>query len=233
MDWLLRAATPALELAGELLCGADRGDGEVLRARAESALAELRPDAPIADPERSRAAADARLALAALLDELAVRDRGALAESWRRRSLLAQRHVHATLTTAGDGFFDRLSELLAAPRTASNLAALRIFGLCLELGFRGRYAARDGDENDELAALRARVRRRLGALASRPAPRPRPRLPASPPRSRPRLLWSLAGVAALVLSLGAALRGHHLQVAVDALTAHVEEHRARTLEETR
>ncbi|MCA9661524.1 MAG: DotU family type IV/VI secretion system protein [Myxococcales bacterium] len=233
MDWLLRAATPALEIAGELLRGVEARDGEGLRARAETALAGLSPRSTVAAPEEALDTADARLALAALLDELAVREQGALAASWRRRSLLAQRYVHANLTTAGDGFFDRLDELLAAPRTATNLSVLRIFGLCLELGFRGRYGAHERASAGDLDEVRAQVRRRLGTLAARPPRRPPPRLHARSPRQRPPLLWPLAGVLALALTLGTLLRGHHLADALEDVTAHVDEHRARTLEETR
>jgi type VI secretion system protein ImpK len=233
MDWLLRAATPALEIAGELLRGVEPRAAEGLRARAEAALAGLSPRSAVDRPEEASAAADARLALAALLDELAVRDQGALAASWRRRSLLAQRYVHANLTTAGDGFFDRLDELLAAPRTATNLGVLRIFALCLELGFRGRYGACERANAGDLEEVRAQVRRRLGTLAARPPRRPPPRLSTRPPRRGPPLLWPLVGVMALALTLGTLLRGHHLTHALADATAHVEDHRTRTLEETR
>ena len=193
MDLLLKAATPALEVAGRLL-DPDEARPDGLYGAAVAALSGVTWSGEAeAEGLGETAFADARLALAALLDELALRDQGALAERWRQEALLQQRFVHPNLTTAGDRFFDRLGELITAPRSAANLSVLRLYAICLELGFKGRFAARD--ESPALIKLRALVQRRLGAIAlSSPAP------PSPPPRLRPSIsLKLLPRLAALCL----------------------------------
>jgi len=236
MDSLLRAATPALELAGFLL-DRDRDrdhDGLApaqIREAAEAALSKLSLAPQVQAPGglSATSASDALLALAALLDELALRDEGALAERWRRGALLQQRFLHPDLTTAGDRFFERLGELLVAPRSAATLSVLRIYAICLELGFQGRFAAHD--EGHALSEARDRLGLRLGALAE-PLAEPPPHVPPDepPPRPRRRLLPALAALslATTVLSLGLAHR--RLDQAIEDVQLHIDGHRQEILE---
>lgn len=237
MDSLLRAATPALELAGVLL-DEDRDHRQLtpsqIREAAEAALSELSlsPKAKTSRELSAASASDALLALAALLDELALRDEGALAERWRRGALLQQRFLHPDLTTAGDRFFDRLEELLVAPRSAATLSVLRIYAICLELGFQGRYAAQD--EGQPLIEARRRLALRLGALAE-PLAEAQSHLRSgkAPPPSRRRVLPALValGLATAALSLG--LAHHRLDRAIEDAQLHIDAHRQELLEVAR
>jgi len=248
MDSLLRAATPALELAG-LLLDRDRDRDRDLnlnlnlnlnelapaqvREAAESALSKLSlaPQLRSSGGLSATSTADALLALAALLDELALRDEGALAEHWRRSALLQQRFLHPDLTTAGDRFFERLGELLKAPRSAATLSVLRIYAICLELGFQGRFAAHD--EGHALVEARERLGLRLGALAEPLAEAPARVLDEPPPRPRRRRRRALPalvalGLATIVLSLSLAER--RLDRAIEDMQRHIDGHRRELLE---
>ncbi len=239
MDLLLAATTPALELAALLLdpeLPSQPMEPAKIRELAEAALTQL-AQAPIDDRRRPGASTsrhDALLALAALLDELALRDEGALAERWRRGALLQQRFLHPDLTTAGDRFFERLAELLLAPRDAATLSTLRIYAICLELGFQGRFAAHD--EDGALAHHRARLRLRLGALAEPQSATPRPSLPALRQRQRSaveRLLPGLVALCIVTTSLSLGLAARRLKAAVEHTGDHIEEHRRDLLEVAR
>ncbi len=229
MDWLLQAATPALEIAGRLL---DRPGtlvpGEI-RSDAEAALAKLQLD------DDARAAglhatsiADVRLALAALLDELALREHGPLANHWRQGTLLQQRFVHPNLTTAGDRFFDRLSELVAEPRLAATLSVLRIYGICLELGFKGRFAADNDDET--LAALQTKLKRRLGSLTDPPPPISPPALLSPRPRQDLRFLPRLAALGLAMVICALVIAHLRLLHSLERARSHVDSHRTQLIE---
>ncbi len=239
MDSLLAATTPALELAALLLApdpAARALTPAQIRERAEGALTQL-AQAPIDDrraPAASPSRGDALLALSALFDELALRDEGALAERWRRGALLQQRFIHPDLTTAGDRFFERLEELLRSPRDAATLSTLRIYAICLELGFQGRFAAHEEDRT--LADLRARLRLRLGALAEPRGvpsgrPRPDPRRPGLHRSGGP--LPALIALCVLTVCLSLGLAAQRLKAAVVETKDHVDEHRRELLEVAR
>jgi type IV/VI secretion system ImpK/VasF family protein len=237
MDSLLRAATPALELAGVLLDD-DRDHGQLtpseIREAAEAALSELSlsPKVQTSRELSAASASDALLAVAALLDELALRDEGALAERWRRVALLQQRFLHPDLTTAGDRFFDRLEELLVAPRSAATLSVLRIYAICLELGFQGRYAAQD--EGQPLIEARRRLALRLGTLAE-PLAEARSHLASgkAPPRSRRRVLPALVALCLATAALSLGLAHHRLGRAIDDAQLHIDGHRQELIEVAR
>ena len=230
MDWLLQAATPALEIAGRLLDrpGALAPPGEI-RGDAEAALAKVQlDDAARAEGLSATSIADVRLALSALLDELALREHGPLASHWRQGTLLQQRFVHANLTTAGDQFFDRLRELVASPRLTATLSVLRIYAICLELGFKGRFAADNDDES--LATLRTKLKRRLGSLTD-PSP------PTSPPaqlaprhRQSLRLLPRLAALGLAVVLCALVIAHLRLLQSIERARSHVDSHHTQLLE---
>lgn len=237
MDSLLRAATPALELAGILLAD-DRDHGPLtpsqIREMAEAALSELSlsPKLQTSGDLSAVSASDALLALAALLDELALRDEGALAERWRRGALLQQRFLHPDLTTAGDRFFERLEELLIAPRSAATLSVLRIYAVCLELGFQGRYAAQD--ESQPLVEARDRLALRLGALAE-PRGSSRAHVPSDkgPPPPRRRALPALVALSLATTALSLGLAHRRLDRAIEDVQLHVDGHRQELIEVAR
>ncbi|MCB9702229.1 MAG: DotU family type IV/VI secretion system protein [Myxococcales bacterium] len=225
MDWLLRQTLPALEVASDLAeARLDPDEAPRLRARAEDALGRLRlDDAGVAAGYHEVDLDDLRLALAALLDELALRLPRPADERWRRGGLLQQRVVRATLTTGGDAFFEALEARLGAPRTRANLGVLRIFALCLELGFAGTHAAHD--EPDALDRRRLRVRERLGALAEAPPPAPWPRIAGGARPRGGRWPRRLVVVAVVSVAIAGALGERRLQRAIDAAATHVELHR--------
>lgn len=72
----------------------------------------------------------------ALLDEVALRKGGMLAETWAA-DLLQVAHFHENV--AGDRFFERLESLRAGPRGGRAREALEVHFACLALGFQGRY----------------------------------------------------------------------------------------------
>jgi len=243
MDSLLKAATPALEVAAMLVDPGASGHPDLrdldLRdlactalgsvARPTDADADIHADIHADGSVASEASfADVRLALAALLDELALRHHGALADRWRQGALLQQRFVHPTLTTAGNRFFERLEELLCAPRSAAILQVLRIYAICLQLGFKGCFSAQD--EAARLLDLRARVQARLGTF--NPPSSADPSAQRSP-HSRSSLTFAalprlaLLGITATLLALA---MGHlRLEQSADKVREHIDSHRAKLL----
>lgn len=82
----------------------------------------------------------AKFAFCALLDEVVLRSRYSIRDSWERKPLqleLFGEHM------AGERFFDYLEELRLDG--ARHLQALEVYHLCLLLGFEGRHAL-DGSE---------------------------------------------------------------------------------------
>lgn len=234
MDWALQAALPAFELAGAL----ERGDAAIdphrLRGDAEAIFDGLRLDAAGREAGLgTEEVAHIRLALAALLDEAALRRPGAVREHWERRPLLQQRYIHENLTTAGDRFFETLERLLAAraPSDAA-LGVLRVYCLCLAFGFRGRYAA--GGDAAALAEIQRRLERRLGALVDEPLAPPKapsitlPRPPA--PSAIPRVVLVLS---LLFVALAWGLHVHRRGDELGRLQAHIDDHRVRLSTEIR
>jgi type VI secretion system protein ImpK len=134
-------------------------------------------------------------ALVALIDELAVNQDGAIKEFWQPR-LLQMRYFNENV--AGDGFFDRLSNLRGDSRQAR---VLRVYYLCILFGFRGKYRVRGSEL--ELLEIEEGVRNELQRANALPrevslspsGKRPYERVADS---SRNRLVFGLATVAACV-----------------------------------
>ena len=136
--------------------------------------------------------------------------------------LLQQKFLGGVIQ-GGHSFFAELNAVIASRRPGdAELAVLEVFALCISLGFRGQYAARDlvGYE-----AMRARVNdklRRPLALHDAPPPVLPARWPLPPPQTRV-LLW----IALLCSAFRAAmLATYHAELAADvealraALTPH-------------
>lgn len=132
-------------------------DGAAFRAQMLRILARADQDARAAayDP------GDVRLAgftVVALLDESALNARQPALAEWARRPLqeeLFGNHL------AGEWFFQHVDQLLARPDSAALADLLEVHQLCLLLGFRGRYGARDPVA---VHAVGARLRERIARL---------------------------------------------------------------------
>jgi type IV/VI secretion system ImpK/VasF family protein len=220
MDWPLRRSREPLALAARIADPADYTPPDQRRREAERLLAAI-----VLDDEGRRAGytpadvADLRLALAALLDELALRSPGPLADAWRAAPLLQQRFVGEAITTAGDRFFERLDQRLLAPPApllvdpstpaADPSRILRIYALVLLSGLRGRFDATV--DRGEREAVLSRVHAALGPRSLHtPGP---PALPERAPVAQPepsRLLhWLTLAAALFIVTALLTHRLHH------------------------
>ena len=147
-------------------------------------------------------------AVTALCDEIVMGGTGALREFWSGQSL---QYVYFGENTAGEDFFVRIEQARQNPR---QMDVLRVFYLCLMLGFRGRYGVRGGEValGDLIDGVRTQLLRSL----------PMPEV-LSPSGLRPEegllevgrklpVVWMALGVlsltAVLYLGLAVSLRGH-------------------------
>ena len=96
---------------------------------------------------------DMAYAVVALADELALHKGGAIRDHWMQRPL--QLHYFNT-NLAGEGFYQRLSAVMSDP---GRIEILRVYYLCLLLGFQGQYAIRGGEL--ELDTIIRRVKEAL------------------------------------------------------------------------
>ncbi len=106
-------------------------------------------------------------ATVAFLDESVLNLQSAVFSDWVRRPLqeeLFGGHL------AGEAFFRNLQSLLAAADSAEVADALELHCLCLQMGYRGRYALGDtGELHQLLRQARARIDRVRGAPRLMPA----------------------------------------------------------------
>jgi type VI secretion system protein ImpK len=137
-------------------------------------------------------------AAVAYLDESVLNLQSPVFADWARRPLqeeLFGGHL------AGETFFRNLQTLLTAQDSAETADALELHSLCLEMGYRGRYALGDSGELHQLLRMaRAKIERTRGA----PRLMPPIAAPAVPPaRTRDswtqRLLITACVLAGLVL----------------------------------
>lgn len=84
-------------------------------------------------------------AVVALADEAAIFAGGNLRQFWMQRPLQLQ---YFNESVAGENFFVRVNALKADPR---RIEVVRVYYMCLVLGFQGRYRVRGGEA--ELAAI--------------------------------------------------------------------------------
>lgn len=78
-------------------------------------------------------------AIVALADEFALHKGGAIRDFWMQRPL--QLHYFNT-NLAGENFFQQLNWVMSQPERVD---VLRVYYLCLLLGFQGKYAIRGGE----------------------------------------------------------------------------------------
>lgn len=145
-------------------------------------------------------------ATVAFLDESVLNLQSPVFADWARRPLqeeLFGGHL------AGEAFFRNLQALLAAPDSAEVADALELHCLCLQMGYRGRYAFGDTGELHQLLRLaRARIERLRGAPRLMP-PVAAPEVP--PARARDPWTRTLAVTACvLALLVAAGLGGYEL-----------------------
>jgi type VI secretion system protein ImpK len=96
---------------------------------------------------------DMAYAVVALADELALHKGGAIRDFWMQRPL--QLH-YFNENLAGEGFFHRLNAVMSDP---GRIEILRVYYVCLLLGFQGQYAIRGGEL--ELDTINRRVKEAL------------------------------------------------------------------------
>jgi len=164
-------------------------------ARSYLSRAKLRLDGLALDPADTQ---DMYYALVAYIDEVLQAEPGPLEEFWQAHLLQLE---HFGETRAGEGFFERLERASSDGR----MSVLRVYYVCLLLGFRGIYGAHGELERENLIV---RVRETLGELGESAA---EPRAGAlSPYGARPhepgadrRRNWLLQGVAVSAMTLAA------------------------------
>ena len=227
--WLRSAIAEAISLIMTLGHAVTHGgfDPLALRRGIEAAVLKIKLD------ERARALEftagmlqRVRLALLVTADEISQR-RGSLADYSAspppgEQPLLQQKYLGGVIR-GGHSFFEELDAAIASRRPAdAEFAVIEVFALCIALGFRGKYDARDlvGYE-----AMRTRVNdklRRPLALHDTPPPVPQVRWPQPRPGSRA-LLW----VALVCVGFGVAMHlTYHaaLDADVETLRAALEPH---------
>jgi type VI secretion system protein ImpK len=96
---------------------------------------------------------DMAYAVVALADELALHKGGSIRDFWMQRPL--QLH-YFNENLAGEGFYHRLNAVMNDP---SRVEILRVYYVCLLLGFQGQFAIRGGEL--ELDAIIRRVKEAL------------------------------------------------------------------------
>jgi type VI secretion system protein ImpK len=165
-----------------------------------------------------RDADDIAYALVALIDEVAMGKPEPLRSYWMTQALQL-RLFNENL--AGEGFFTRLQELRRDQRRTD---VLRVYYLCLLLGFQGKYAVRGGDL--ELMRLIDSLRPEIERQVEAPDPlAPAGLAPDTAELQRGRrnpLLWVALGVCALAIAVFIGLRVS-LDKSVGDLSDRVEE----------
>jgi type VI secretion system protein ImpK len=142
-------------------------------------------------------------AVVAFLDESVLSSRNPTFADWPRLPLQAELFGNQL---AGEVFFQELQRILNRPDSNEVADLLEVFGLCLLLGFKGRYAAGgSGDLRGVQVAVREKIRRIRGASG---ALSPRGMIPADAVRlaqSDPwvrRLFIAMIAITAITIVLG-------------------------------
>ena len=173
----------------------------------ESFRAEMKKHLRVAEQkarQRGYSAEDVKqviFALVAFLDESVLSSRNPAFSDWPRLPLQAEMFGHQL---AGEIFFQELQKALNRPDTNEVSDLLEVYGLCMLLGFKGRYAAGGaGDLRSIMAAVQEKIRRIRGTstvLSPRGMiPADAVRLTQSDPWVRKLLIGSLVAVAASVV----------------------------------
>lgn len=127
---------------------------DALRTHVRKLFTEIDQAGSIAGTDAAAVQA-ARYALAAFLDEVVLSSNWSIRADWAGRPLQMEYFNDAT---AGEEFYRKL-DALRGSGDASRRQALEVYGLCLGLGFRGRYSGMAGLE--EIKQIRARIHQEL------------------------------------------------------------------------
>lgn len=150
---LVGAFAALLAFAPELESARAPDDPESLRARLLDGLIAARDGAVARGAPLARADA-AAWAVGALIDDLALNTPWGGASAWPRQPLVSTLYGDVD---AGSRFFDRLETLERHPARDPDM--LRLYLLCLDLGFRGKYRVPGRAGAGSLAAVRATAAR--------------------------------------------------------------------------
>ena len=137
-------------------------------------------------------------AMIAFLDESVLNSKDPVFADWARRPLQEEMFGGHF---AGEYFFRNVTDLLSRPESTETADALELHALCLQLGYRGRFAFGDTSEIDSiLHRIRDKIMRIRGGYALfRPAEPPAvPPVAASDPWVR-RLQFAAIALAVLTL----------------------------------
>lgn len=137
------ACSDLINLGARLPAAEGLPTAEVLERRIASLFDQLATRArQVQIPEAD--VTDIRYALAAFIDEQLMRTEWPGRQQWLSRPL---QFIYFQENTAGEGFFQRLADLQAAPHRAH---VLQIYYFCLVLGFRGKFAVQGAQEVEAL-----------------------------------------------------------------------------------
>lgn len=161
--------TRMAELAAEALAfavqlrRAQEPTAETLRAEVRKLFTELDAAAQAAGKDPTLVPT-VRYALCAFLDEIVLSSNWSIRQDWAGRPLQME---YFNDFTAGEEFYRKL-DALRGSADPNRKEALEVFGLCLGLGFRGKYAGMSGME--EIKLLRARIHAELAEGSTGPQP---------------------------------------------------------------
>jgi type VI secretion system protein ImpK len=147
---LLRAAAPLFALVRQLRQTRRHDDVEGLRRDVIASIRQFDNEAVQAGVA-AKTAAQATYALCGLIDETVLSTPWGSDSIWAKKSLLITFYKEAS---AGETFFQFLSEARTYPK--NNVDLLELFYVCLSLGFQGRYRLQDRG-GDHLARIRQEV----------------------------------------------------------------------------
>jgi type VI secretion system protein ImpK len=144
-------------------------------------------------------------AIVGFLDESVLSSKDPVFSDWARQTL--QQELFGD-NLEGERFFRRVAELLNRPETTEVADILELHCLCLQLGFRGRYASGDASEIHEIHAIIRRIRERIIRIRGpfvlvRPVEAPA--VPKAPARDRWVRNLSLAAIVLAIVCLAAYL----------------------------
>jgi len=134
-------------------------------------------------------------AMIGFLDESVLSSKDPMFAEWPRRTL--QQEMFGS-NIAGENFFRNVTELLNRPESAEVADVLELHALCLQLGYRGRFAFGDASE---IHVILQRIRDKIARLRGQYALFRRSETPPAPTQPK-RDIWAFRlGITAIVLSV--------------------------------
>ena len=181
-------------------------NAEAFRARVKALLKQAAKDATSAGYSMDDVR-DATFAVVAFLDESVLSSANPISEDWKRKPLQEELF---TIHMGGEFFFQSLEKLLMRKDSSPTADLLEVYGLCLQLGYRGRYG---GGGSEEWRGYKNRVAAKIREIRGGPRPLSEGWRPTggSAVLGRPdpwirRLIWIAGACLVLVLILFAAFK---------------------------